>query len=185
MTWEELYPIVKDQANFAVLRYEEPNRRKDKVQELICQSYERYKRDVAAGKEIKKQDYKCFVTQRSKELDKRSICKNGYGGTSTIDALSFYRRRPNSTTPFIEFNDLMAVNQRTKESIEANIVFSVDYKDWLKKLNCTHKKILDYLIQGFKASKIAEMIHANINLVKKVIKELKELFIEYFEIKIA
>ena len=28
MSWEELYPIVKVQANFAVLRYEEPDRRK-------------------------------------------------------------------------------------------------------------------------------------------------------------
>ena len=33
---------------------------KDKIQELVCQSYEKFTRDVARGKEIKKQDYKCF-----------------------------------------------------------------------------------------------------------------------------
>ena len=49
-------------------------RRKDKIQELVCQSYEKYVRDKASDKEIKKQEYKCFVTQRVKEVDKRSIC---------------------------------------------------------------------------------------------------------------
>ena len=75
-------------------------RRKDKVQELLCQSYEKYSRDTVAGKEIKKQEYKCFITQRAKEVDQRSICKKGYGGTSTIDVLSFYRRRPD-----VEYRD--------------------------------------------------------------------------------
>ena len=77
MPWEELYPIVKEQAHFAILRYEEPERRRDKIQELYCQSFEKYQRDVCAGKEIKKQDYKCFVTQRSKQIDTRSVFKQG------------------------------------------------------------------------------------------------------------
>jgi hypothetical protein len=183
MTWQELYPIVKEQAYFAILRYEEPNRRKDKIQELICQSYEKYQRDIAAGKEIKKQDYKCFVTQRAKEIDKRSICKRGYGGTSTRDVLSFYRRRPDSHKAVIEFDDWMAVNQRTKENIEANIAFSVDYNSWLEKLSSIHKRILNYLIQGYNASKIAEMIREDTVKVKKIIKELRKLFVEFFEIK--
>ena len=89
MSWEELYPVVKTQAYFAVLRYEEPERRKDKIQELVCQSYEKYQNDVRLGREIKKQTFKCFVTQRAKQVDQRSICKKGYGGTSTLDALSF------------------------------------------------------------------------------------------------
>ena len=71
MSWEELYPIVSDQAYYAVLRYDP--RRKDKIQELVCQSYEKYLHDVASGKEIKKQNYKCFVTQRAKEVDTRSF----------------------------------------------------------------------------------------------------------------
>ena len=73
MSWEELYPIVAEQAYYAVMRYDP--RRKDKVQELVCQSYEKYSRDISKGKEIKKQEYKCFVTQRAKEVDQRSICK--------------------------------------------------------------------------------------------------------------
>ena len=77
MTWEELYPIVKEQAYYAVLRYEEPERRKDKIQELVCQAYELYKSYIERGKPIKKQDFKCFISQRVKEVDKRSICKSG------------------------------------------------------------------------------------------------------------
>ena len=85
MSWEELYPIVADQAYWAVMRYDP--RRKDKIQELVCQSYEKFVRDTAADKEIKKQEYKCFITQRVKEVDRRSICKKGFGGTSSIDVL--------------------------------------------------------------------------------------------------
>ena len=77
MSWEELYPIVAEQAYYAVLRYDP--RRKDKIQELVCQSYEKYSRDISRDKEIKKQEYKCFVTQRAKEVDQRSFCKKGYG----------------------------------------------------------------------------------------------------------
>ncbi len=69
MSWEELYPVVKTQAYFAVLRYEEPERRKDKIQELVCQSYEKYQNDVHKGKEIKKQEYKYFVTSRAKQVE--------------------------------------------------------------------------------------------------------------------
>jgi hypothetical protein len=79
MSWEELFPIVSELSYYAVLRYDP--RRKDKIQELISQSYLKYKNDVARGKEIKKQDYKCFVTQRAKEVDQRSICLNGEGVT--------------------------------------------------------------------------------------------------------
>ena len=96
MTWEQLYPVVKEQAYFAVFRYDP--RRADKVQELLCQSYEKYRNDVSMGREIKKQEFKCFITQRAKEVDLRSICKKGLGGTSTTDPLSFYRRRPDSGT---------------------------------------------------------------------------------------
>ena len=64
-------------------------------------------RDIAADKEIKKQEYKCFITQRAKQVDQRSICKKGYGGTSTLDALSFYRRRPDVYTEIVEFDEWM------------------------------------------------------------------------------
>ena len=92
MSWEELYPIITDQAYWSVIRYD--SRRKDKIQELVCQSYEKYLHDVAAGKEIKKQNYKCFVTQRAKEVDTRSFCKKGYGGTSTLMRYPFIEEDP-------------------------------------------------------------------------------------------
>ena len=36
MSFDELYPIIKEQAMFSVFRYEEPERRKDKISELNC-----------------------------------------------------------------------------------------------------------------------------------------------------
>ena len=107
MSWVELYPFVKTRAYYAVLRYEEPERRKDKIQELVCQSYEKYKNDSLKGKEIKKQEYKYFVTSHAKQVDVRSTCKKGYGGTFSIDALSFYRRIPDVETEIVEFDDWM------------------------------------------------------------------------------
>lgn len=120
MCWDELYSVVKTQAYFAVLRYEEPERRKDKIQELVCQSYEKYQNDLRCGREIKKQTFKCFITQRAKEVDQRSICKKGYGGTSTTDVLSFYRRRTDQPVEVVEFGDWMTAKPWKKESVRIN-----------------------------------------------------------------
>ncbi len=180
MNWEELYPIVKEQAYWAVLRYEEPQRRKDKIQELICQSYEKYLRDNAAGKEIKKQSYKYFVTSRAKSVDTRSFCKKGYGGTSTIDVLGYYRRRPDSPTPVIELDEWMTANVKSRNSVEDLMLFNIDYKDWLRQLDRNEKVILNYLIEGFKIQHIAEILETTAGKVRSVVKRLKELFIKYF-----
>jgi hypothetical protein len=178
LSWEELYPIVADQAYWSVMRYDP--RRKDKVQELVCQSYEKFIRDKAADKEIKKQEYKCFITQRAKEVDKRSICKDGYGGTSTIDVLSFWRRRPDVETEIVEFDDWMISKPRKKEAVEEQLSFSIDFKDWQNTLSTQEHTILTHLIEGYKASKIAELLHLTYATVKQIIKQLKEKFLEYF-----
>ena len=180
MCWDELYPVVKTQAYYAVLRYEEPERRKDKIQELVCQSYEKYQNDVRLGREIKKQTFKCFVTQRAKQVDQRSICKKGYGGTSTIDALSFYRRRPDQDTEIVEYDEWMSAKTWKKEAVEERISFQIDFKDWQKTLSTQEHTILTHLIEGYKASKIAELLHLNYTTVKQIINKLKEKFLEYF-----
>jgi hypothetical protein len=59
MSWEELFPIVSEQSYWAVMRYDP--RGKDKIQELICQSYMKYQNDVARGVEIKKQNSYRFI----------------------------------------------------------------------------------------------------------------------------
>ncbi|MCE1168217.1 MAG: hypothetical protein LWX70_08980 [Sphingobacteriia bacterium] len=182
MTWDELYPVVSEQAYYAVLRYDE--RRKDKIQELVCQSYEKYQRDVAAGKEIKKQDYKCFVTQRAKSVDVRSVVKGGGGGTSTMDPLGFYRRRPDSPTSVVEFDEWMTGNVRNKEIVDSTLAFNVDYKAWLEILTGIQRKVFDLLIQGYKASRIAEKAHLTAATVKKVITQLKELFVQFFHLNV-
>ena len=182
MSWEELYPVVKTQAYYAVLRYEEPERRKDKIQELVCQSYEKYKNDSLKEKEIKKQEYKYFVTSRAKQVDVRSICKKGYGGTSSIDALSFYRRRPDQEIEVVEFDDWMTSKPWSHENIENEISFKIDFKDWQNKLTKQEKTILSHLMQGYKAKDISDILQLNYNSIRQIIILLKEKFLEYFSL---
>jgi len=181
LSWDELYPIVKEQAYYTVLRYDP--RRKDKIQELVCQSYEKYQNDLSKGKEIKKQDYKCFVTQRAKEVDTRSICKKGYGGTSTIDVLSFYRRRPDVETEIVEFDEWMTSKSWKKESAEEQFSFNVDFKNWQAILTTQEHTILTHLIQGYKAKDIADILHTTYQTVRTIISKIKQMFLEYFRLE--
>jgi hypothetical protein len=181
LSWEELYPIVADQAYWAVMRYDP--RRKDKVQELVCQSYEKYVRDTAADKEIKKQEYKCFITQRAKQVDQRSICKKGYGGTSTLDALSFYRRRPDVDTEIVEFDEWMTSKPWSRDAVENQISFQIDFKDWQQTLTQQEKTILSHLMQGYKAKDIAEILQLSYQTIRQIIKHLKEMFLDYFRLE--
>jgi len=180
MSWEELYPIVQEQAYYAVLRYDP--RRKDKIQELICQSFEKYQKDIAADKEIEKQNYKCFVTQRAKEVDKRSFCKKGLGGTSTLDVLSFYRRRSDVDTEIVSYEEWMTNKPRGREAVENQLTFSIDFKDWQRTLTSEEKNILSHLMLGYKANKIAEILKLSYHIVKKLIQQLKEAFLDYFRL---
>ena len=181
MSWEELYPVVREQAYYAVLRYDP--RRKDKIQELICQSFEKYQKDIAADKEIEKQNYKCFVTQRAKEVDKRSICKKGLGGTSTLDALSFYRRRSDVDTEIVSYEEWMTSKPRGREAVENQLTFSIDFKDWQQTLTSEENSILSHLMQGYKASKIAEILKLSYHTVKTIISKLKQAFLDYFRLE--
>jgi hypothetical protein len=182
MSWEELYPVVKTQAYFAVLRYEEPERRKDKIQELVCQAYEKYQNDFLKGKEIKKQDYKYFVTSRAKQVDVRSICKQGYGGTSTTDALSFYRRRPDVDTEIVEFDDWMTAKPWSRDAVEEQISFNIDFKDWQETLSTQDHTILTHIMQGYKAKEISDILQLSYNSIRQIIILLKEKFLEYFSL---
>jgi hypothetical protein len=181
LSWEDLYPIVADQAYWAVMRYDP--RRKDKIQELVCQSYEKFIRDTAADKEIKKQEYKCFITQRAKQVDQRSICKKGYGGTSTIDVLSFYRRRPDVDTEIVEFDEWMTNKPWKKEAVEEQLSFNVDFKEWQKTLSTQEHTILTHLMQGYKAKDIADILSLTYTTIRQIIKHLKEMFLDYFRLE--
>jgi hypothetical protein len=180
MSFDDLYPIIKEQAMYSVLRYEEPERRKDKISELIAMSWAKYQRDIVAGKEIKKQNHKCFVTQRAKQLDTRSVCVRGYGGTSTIDVLGYYRRRPNSSTQVIQFDNWMTFNPRSKDLVEETFSFQIDFYNFQKTLNEEQNTILSYLIQGYKADKIAEILSLTYQTVRTIINKLKEMFLKFF-----
>jgi hypothetical protein len=172
---------VADQAYWSVMRYDP--RRKDKVQELVCQSYEKFIRDTAADKEIKKQEYKCFITQRAKQVDQRSICKKGYGGTSTLDALSFYRRRPDVDTEVVEFDEWMTSKPWSRDAVENQISFQIDFKDWQQTLTTQEKTILSHLMQGYKAKDIADILQLTYQAVRTIISKLKQLFLDYFRLE--
>ena len=180
MSWEELYPIVCDQAYYAVLRYDP--RRKDKVQELVCQSYEKYQNDVSKGKEIKKQEFKCFITQRAKEVDLRSFVKKGKGGTSTTDPLSFYRRRPDSGTEIVQYDDWVTSKAHIKERVEDSFSFNIDFSNWQKTLSRIERRILKLLLNGFTAPQIAKKIKLSYLTVREKINCMKTAFIQYFHI---
>ncbi|MDR3596522.1 hypothetical protein [Clostridium sp.] len=182
MSFEEIYPIVKEQASYAVLRYEEPERRKDKIQELVCLSFEKYQRDVAAGKEIKKQDFKCFVTQRAKQIDTRSVCKKKTGGVSTTDVLGYFLRRSTSPIQVVEFSEWMVNKPWSKESVESQCDFNIDFQNWQKCLTRTENKILRLLIDGFSVTKISVKLRLNYITVRDTIKRMKAAFIRYFNI---
>ena len=154
-------------------------RRKDKIQELVCQSYEKFIRDTAADKEIKKQEYKCFITQRAKQVDQRSICKKGYGGTSTIDALSFYRRRPDVDTEIVEYDDWMTAKPGTRSCRRTDLI-SDRLSKIGNKLSPLKRRPFSHLMQGYKAKEIAEILQLTYQTVKQIIKKLKEKFLEYF-----
>ena len=115
------------------------------------------------------------------EISRPDFIWLGWG--STIDVLGYFRRRPDSSTPVIEFSEWMTVTPRTKENIESNIGFSVDYNDWVEKLSDAYKQILDYLIQGFTASKIATLVNESIAKVRTIIKELRQYFVQFFQLQ--
>jgi DNA-directed RNA polymerase specialized sigma24 family protein len=113
-------------------------------------------------------------------VDVRSICKKGYGGTSTLDALSFYRRRPDQDTEIVEFDDWMSAKSWKKEEVEEHLSFNIDFKTWQNTLSAQEHTILTHLIEGYKASKIAELLQLTYTTVKQIIKMLKDKFLEYF-----
>ena len=183
MTWEELYPVVKEQAYYAVMRYDP--RRKDKMQELVCQAYEKYKNDIEAGVEPKLNVYKAFVQQRVKEVDIRSVCKKGLGGTSIRDVLSPYRRRPDQDVEIVEFDDWMTTSTKKKELVEDSFTFPIDFRAWLLRLKRIEKKVLNYLLEGYVVSKIAEMVKLTRAKTEQVIKSLQIAYLSYFRISLA
>ncbi len=183
MTWNEMYPVVTEQAKYAVLRYDE--RRQDKVQELVCQAFEKYQIDIAAGKEIKKQPYKCFVTQRAKEVDVRSVCKDGFGGTSQLDVLGYYLRREDSPIEVGCFDEWMPTNAKSREAADSALTFNVDYSIWMSKLNDSQKRIVDYLVQGFSFKEISAITRMTRSTIKKIVQEIQQACTNYFGMEVC
>jgi DNA-binding NarL/FixJ family response regulator len=105
------------------------------------------------------------------------------GGTSTLDALSFYRRRSDVDTEVVEFDEWMTNKSCRKDALENQVSFNVDFPEWQKTLTPKEKTILSHLMQGYKASKIAEILKLSYHTVKQIIKHLKKRFLDYFRLE--
>ena len=71
-----------------------------------------------------------------------------------------------------------------KKWIEANLAFGVDYKDWFNASNKTQNRIFESLVQGYKCSTIAVIIHSTSLKVRQIILELRRRFVGFFEITV-
>lgn len=160
-------------------------RRQDKIQELVCQAYEKYQSDLAAGRAIKKQSFKCFVTQRAKQLHIRSVVTKGYGGTSQLDVLGYFNRRPDSPITVTGLQEWLTIPGTSREAIDEALTFKVDYSRWINRLNRTQKRIVGYLIQGFQLKEIAKFINAKVSRVRAIVREIQEQFLSYFEVEVC
>ena len=180
MSFEEMYPALRTQAYFAVMRYDP--RRKDKMQELISMAYVKYKKDIESCREPNLNIYKSFITKRGREIDFRSVCLKGMGGNSTSDALSPYRRRPDQDIEIVSFDEWMTSKPRGKQMIEDTVSFNIDFKSWQNKLTRIELRILKLLMDGYSATKIADKIKLSNLIVRDTISRMKDSFIRYFHI---
>ena len=51
--------------------------------------------------------------------------------------LTFYRRKPDSDTPVVRYDDWMLCTPRSKQLVDDKLAFNLDFNDWLKKLNAS------------------------------------------------
>ena len=180
MSFEEMYPALRTQAYFAVMRYDPL--RKDKMQELISMAYVKYKKDIESCREPNLNIYKAFISKRSREIDFRSVCLKGKGGNSTSDAFSPYRRRPDQDVEIVSYDEWMTSKPRGKQMVEETIGFNIDFKNWQNRLNRTERRIFNMLLEGYSATKIAEKIKLSYLIVRDTISRMKTSFIKYFHI---
>ena len=180
MSFEEMYPVLRTQALYATMRYDP--RKKDKMAELLAMAYVQYKKDIESCKEPNLNIYKAFISKRSREIDFRSVCPRGYGGNSTLDALSPYRRRADQDVEIVEYDDWHDAKLRNKERVEDSFGFPIDFQNWQMELNRIELKILKLLLDGYSATKISEKLKLKYATVRDCIKSMKAAFIRYFHI---
>jgi ATP/maltotriose-dependent transcriptional regulator MalT len=180
MSFEEMYPVLRTQALYATMRYDP--RKKDKMAELLAMTFVLYKSDIESCKEPNLNNYKSFITKRAREVDIRSVCLKGYGGNSTLDALSPYRRRANQDIEIVEYDDWQDAKLRNKERVEDSFAFPIDFGNWQKTLSSIERRILKLLLNGYTAPQIAKKIKLSYLTVREKINCMKTAFIQYFHI---
>jgi DNA-binding NarL/FixJ family response regulator len=78
----------------------------------------------------------------------------------------------------------MTFGSKSKEAIDSASVFDVDYSLSTNRLADLQKRIVEYLIQGFRLNEIAKFIKATVGEVKAIVREIQEQFLNYFEVEV-
>jgi DNA-binding NarL/FixJ family response regulator len=60
---------------------------------------------------------------------------------------------------------------RKKEAVEDAYAFQIDFKAWKERLTRTEKKVLQLLMEGYRAMKISELLKLSYDTLKKLSKE--------------
>jgi DNA-binding NarL/FixJ family response regulator len=76
----------------------------------------------------------------------------------------------------------MTSKPRGKQMVEETIGFNIDFKNWQNTLSRIERRILQMLLHGYSATKIAEKIKLSYIKVKECINRMREGFIRYFHI---
>ena len=71
----------------------------------------------------------------------------------------------------------------SRDAVENQISFQIDFKDWQQTLTKQEKTILSHLMQGYKAKDIAEILQLTYQAVRNIISKLKQMFLEYFRLE--
>jgi len=180
MSFEEMYPTLRTQALYATMRYDPA--KKDKMAELLAMAYVQYKKDIESCKEPNLNIYKAFISKRSREIDFRSVCLQGMGGNSTLDALSPYRRRADQDIEIVQYDDWMTSKSHIRDRVEDSFAFPIDFGNWQKTLQRTERRILKLLLEGLTAQQIAKKIKQSYLTVREKINSMKVAFMRYFQI---
>ena len=83
----------------------------------------------------------------------------------------------------VEFDEWMTSKPWSRDAVENQISFQIDFKDWQNTLTKQEKTILSHLMQGYKAKDIADILQLTYQTVRTIILKLKQLFLEYFRLE--
>ena len=156
----------------------------DLRQELVCQTLAQYNRMKEKGKEPDLLLLKNFLRLRKKELATRSFVGNNGGGTSKLDIMNRVHQWNGTFEKTGFLDELQNSKMNTRQRVEDNMSFYVDFRQFLKRLNSFQREVFTLLLKGFKKYEISRELRKSDSFVTQIINSVKEAFLKYFRIKL-